>query len=206
MGRLWRWRRRLGGLGILFALLGTIHQVRQSDLFYPLAEPYDRALYRHWIDANGDCRDTRTEVLIRDSLRPVTLSGDGCSVVKGEWRDPYTGKTLTDPSGIDIDHMIPLAEAHRSGADLWTSERRERFANDLDTPGALVAVEASVNRSKADRDVLSWMPPNPLLWCDYLATWRRVKAVNHLQPDLLEGWTLDLGDWVCSQRPAPALR
>jgi len=59
-----------------------------------VAEPYDRGLYRHWTDANGDCQDTRTEVLIAESIEAVTLSADGCEVRRGKWYDPYTDQTF----------------------------------------------------------------------------------------------------------------
>ncbi len=78
--------------------------------------PYDRDLYGGWRDADGDCQDTRQEVLIAESLVPVALDSRGCRVVSGQWLDPYTGQTFTNPSDLDIDHFIPLAEAHRSGA------------------------------------------------------------------------------------------
>ncbi|WP_354081769.1 hypothetical protein [Constrictibacter sp. MBR-5] len=112
------------------------------------AEPYDRALYRHWIDADGDCQDTREEVLIAESLVVVQLDQPGCKVLVGLWVCPYTGSVVTDRRQIDIDHMVPLAEAHASGADIWDEERRQAYANDLDKPDSLVAVLAGANRSK----------------------------------------------------------
>ncbi len=114
------WRRRTGRLGRLIAVIlvlgAAIAGTRQSELFYPVDEAFERALYPHWIDADGDCRDTRAEVLAAESLTPVRYDGRGCKVVAGRWFDPFTGRTLTDPSMIDIDHRVPLAEAHRSGA------------------------------------------------------------------------------------------
>lgn len=64
-------------------------------------------------------------------MQPVTLDDRGCRAVSREWWDLYIGQTFTDPSRLDIDHFIPLAEAHRSGADTWTPEQRQSFANDL---------------------------------------------------------------------------
>ena len=104
--------------------------------------PYDRDLYRHWIDADGDCQDTRQEVLIAQSLQPVVLDGRGCRVVSGRWFDPYTGQTFTDPGDLDIDHFIPLAEVHRSGGDIWTATLRGRLARMFDavSPGCSSAL------------------------------------------------------------------
>src|SRR3546814_1354348 len=109
-------------IGIPLALVATILGVRQHPVFYPVAMSYDRALYRHWTDPDGDCRDTRHEVLAAQSLVPVRWSPDGCRVDAGRWYDPWSGITVVDPGAIDVDHVIPLAEAHRSGADAWRSE------------------------------------------------------------------------------------
>jgi hypothetical protein len=44
------------------------------------------------------------------------------------------------PGGLSdfVDHVVPLSEAWRSGADSWPDERRERFANTLDVLLAVV--------------------------------------------------------------------
>lgn len=145
--------------------------------------PYDRDLYGGWIDANGDCQDTRQEVLIAESLIPVQFDSRGCEVVSGQWRDPYTGQTFTDPSDLDVDHFVPLAEAHRSGASHWPPQLRRQFANDLSFPGNLIAVSASANRSKGDRDPADWLPPNPAFQCDYVRAWVIAKGYWRLVMD-----------------------
>jgi len=147
------------------------------------AVPYDRDLYGSWIDADGDCQDTRQEVLIAESITPVQLDSRGCRVVSGTWLDPFTGQTFTNPGDLDIDHFIPLAEAHRSGADRWPSQLRRQFANDLSWPGSLIAVSASANRSKGARDPAGWLPPNEEFHCDYVRNWVITKAYWGLAMD-----------------------
>jgi hypothetical protein len=144
----------------------------------PVAAPavaYDRGLYKHWTDVDRDCQDTRQEVLIAESVRPVTLDARRCKVVSGEWHDPYTGRVFTNPADLDIDHMVPLAEAHASGGDAWPTDRRQAYANDLSDPNTLVAVSASANRSKGDKDPAKWMPANVAFRCTYVRVWAEVK-------------------------------
>jgi len=145
--------------------------------------PYDRDLYGGWIDADGDCQDTRQEVLIAESLIPVQFDSWGCDVVSGQWLDPYTGQTFTDPIDLDIDHFVPLAEAHRSGGSRWPPQLRRQFANDLSFPGSLIAVSASANRSKGDRDPADWLPPNQAFQCDYVRAWVIAKGYWRLVMD-----------------------
>lgn len=191
-------RRRVRLLVLLVGAVFGLLELRQSPLFQPVAVPYDRQAYPHWADADGDCRDTRAEVLARDSLVPVTWDAAGCRVVAGLWRDPWSGREMRDPGEVDIDHMVPLAEAHRSGADRWDTARRAAFANALDTaPRQLVAVSASSNRSKADRDPVDWLPPDWQAWCSYGAEWRAVKQRWELQEDWLERQWLDALAWLC---------
>ncbi len=147
------------------------------------AVPYDRDLYRHWTDADGDCQDARQEVLIAESVQIPEMDERGCRVVSGRWLDPYTGLTFTDPGDLDIDHFIPLAEVHRSGGDTWTAERREAYANDLFHRDGLIAVSASANRSKGDRDPADWLPPNESYQCDYVRKWVLIKVTWGLDMD-----------------------
>jgi hypothetical protein len=139
-------------------------------------EDYERRDWRHWIDADGDCQDTRVEVLIEESTIEPTLTVDGCRVTAGRWLDPFTDTVVTDPSKLDIDHLVPLANAHASGGWTWTAEQRESFANDLVHPDALIAVTASANRSKGARGPEEWRPPSDDYWCVYGTSWAEVKA------------------------------
>ncbi len=141
---------------------------------------YDRAQFRHWIDADGDCRDTRDEVLAAESLVSVT----GCDIQKGRWRSYYDGAITRDSTAFDIDHLVALAEAWDSGAKRWTARTRERFANDLGDQRSLVAVSASSNRSKSDRDPAEWMPA--LGRCTYVRQWVAVKTRWQLTVDRAE--------------------
>jgi len=74
------------------------------------SEGYVREAFKHWVDADGDGCDTRKEVLIEESLIPATQEA-GCSVSAGEWFSPYDATTFVAPGGLDIDHVVPLAEA-----------------------------------------------------------------------------------------------
>jgi hypothetical protein len=115
-------------------------------------------------------------VLIAESTVTVTLTLDGCRVVSGRWVDIYTGQSFTDPSALDVDHMVPLADAHRSGGFSWDRTRRQTYANDLALlTDALIAVSASANRSKSDQSPDEWLPPSPASHCRYATAWVDVK-------------------------------
>ena len=135
---------------------------------------YDRDLFRHWIDADGDGCNTRREVLIAEAKVKPSVTGD-CDLIGGEWYSVYDQVTANDPSDFDIDHFIPLKEAWDSGAYAWSSEKRKEFANDLGFGGSLIAVTASSNRSKSDRDPADWLPTNTGYRCRYITNWVKVK-------------------------------
>jgi len=148
---------------------------------------YDRDEYhRRWLDRDGDCQDARQEVLIAESLEPVELGPDGCRVVSGRWYGRYTGRVFTDPGDLDIDHLVPLKEAHESGAARWPTKRKRRYANDLKHPDTLIAVEAGANRSKGSRDPAEWLPPNEAYHCEYVQNWVDVKRRWGLNMDTAE--------------------
>jgi hypothetical protein len=133
---------------------------------------YSRDRFHHW-DAQGSGCDTRDVVLKRDGVGVQV--GTDCAITKGTWTSPYDGATVTDPQSLDVDHMVPLANAWRTGAGSWTDQQREAFANDLTRP-QLVAVTASSNRSKGDQDPSEWKPPRRDYWCTYARDWITVKA------------------------------
>ncbi|MFD7367542.1 HNH endonuclease family protein [Nocardiopsis alba] len=132
---------------------------------------YDRSLFPHWVVVQSPC-DARQHVLRRDGH---TVQVDGsCRPTSGRWSSDYDGVWTDNPSDFDIDHMVPLYDAWRSGADRWTTDRRRSFANDVSAP-QLWAVSASSNRSKGDRDPSQWMPPRTAIHCDYVKAWVNVK-------------------------------
>ena len=132
---------------------------------------YRRDKFPHWRETGSNC-DVRDTVLKRDGTK-VKVSG--CNVVAGTWTSVYDGQKITDPAKVDIDHVVPLANAWRSGASAWTTEKRQDFANDLKDP-QLVAVSASANRSKGDQDPSTWKPQQTGSWCQYAQDWIVVKS------------------------------
>ena len=129
---------------------GTDHVVRASEANALLAtlaalavEPeharagYDRALFPHWDDADGDACDTRCEVLSAQ-LRP-----------DGLWLSEWDGYSTGDTTELHVDHVVALAEAWDSGGDAWSPQRRDEFADSMDN---LLAVTAATNTAKSDGD------------------------------------------------------
>ena len=136
---------------------------------------YQREKFKHWTDADRDGCSTRAEVLIAEAAVAPEI-GPKCALAGGLWYSPYDDEYVSGSRGVDIDHMVPLAEAWDSGAFAWTATRREAYANDLDEPRALIAVTARSNRSKADQDPSTWLPPSILAHCGYITDWVIVKT------------------------------
>ena len=155
---------------------------------------YSRNLFKHWIDVDKDGCNTRYEVLIAEAVVKPKV-GAGCYLTGGRWRSSYDGKVFTNPTGLDIDHMVPLAEAWRSGAWAWTAAQRMEFANDLEDSRSLLAVTASLNRSKGDRDVAAWLPARAQ--CNYISNWIAVKWRFDLSVDPIEGEFLQTKITAC---------
>jgi len=133
---------------------------------------YSRDRFPHWRKVDENC-DVRDAVLKRDGS--AVQATRTCKITKGSWFSVYDAKTYTDPDLIDIDHMVPLANAWRSGADSWTDDQRAEFANDLTRP-QLLAVSRSTNRAKGDQDPSQWKPKNHDYWCEYARRWIVVKS------------------------------
>ncbi|MFF3215578.1 HNH endonuclease family protein [Streptomyces sp. NPDC002886] len=137
---------------------------------------YSREKFTHWT-GQGDSCDTR-EVVLERSGKGVKRDA-ACKAFSGTWVSVYDGITVTDAGKLDIDHMVPLANAWRSGAGAWTAERRKEFANDLTRP-QLLAVSAATNRAKGDQGPDEWQPPSKGYWCTYATAWTNVKATYQL--------------------------
>ncbi len=137
---------------------------------------YSRDLFPSWLDLEGNGCDARQDTLIAESLVTAEVVGEDCDVASGRWLSIYDGVEVSDPSELDVDHLVPLAEAWRSGAAAWETSRRTAFANDLDYPDHLIAVTASTNRSKSDSPPNEWRPPRHEAWCRYATAWITVKV------------------------------
>ncbi len=150
----------------------TPHIQSQSD-YHGLSQGYNRKNWRHWIDVDRDCQNTRHEILIRDSNAPVVFKTQrNCKVVGGEWFGPYTGKVFNSAKDLDIDHIVPLKHAYSNGGSSWSREEKKRFANDYDN---LLAVDKSANRQKGAKGPSEWIPSNQTYWCEYGQRWREIK-------------------------------
>jgi len=140
------------------------------------ADKYVRSKFGSgWTTKN--CRDTRARLLVETSTLPVRFAtNDGCLVTSGRWVSSWTGDVL-NAGDIDIDHVVALSWAWHRGAATWTRGRRVEFAND---PVNIVAVEASLNRSKSDQGPDEWLPPAGQ--CGYVARFYRIVKLYKLEP------------------------
>ncbi|MGI5454425.1 HNH endonuclease family protein [Streptomyces sp. CA-249302] len=143
---------------------------------------YERDLFPTWITISGTC-NTREYILKRDGSNVVVNSA--CTATSGSWYSVYDGATWTAASDVDIDHLVPLAEAWDSGARNWTTAQRQAFANDVTRP-QLLAVTDNVNQSKGDQDPAEWMPPLSSYACTYVRAWVQVKYYYDLSVDSAE--------------------
>ena len=153
----------------------TILAISVSEIPADIPE-YDRSQWKHWSDEDDDCQDARQEVLVGESLDEVAFEMDeGCRVATGRWYGAFTGTYLDAPGDLDIDHLVPLKNAHDSGGWAWDSTRKELYANYLGAPDHLIAVAKGANRSKGAKGPEDWRPPDEGYWCQYATDWTEVK-------------------------------
>ncbi|MGW2272569.1 HNH endonuclease family protein [Streptomyces yangpuensis] len=170
---------------------------------------YQRTSFRHWNsgDVPADGCNTRAEVLLAEAVVYPEI-GPGCTLTGGVWWSYYDEREVTPAGALDIDHMVPLAEAWDSGASAWTAARREAYANDQGQQASLVAVTARSNRSKADQDPAEWLPPSADALCRYGAEWTATKlrwglAVDEAERDRLLDIAAGCGGTDVEFTPAP---
>ncbi|WP_251091369.1 HNH endonuclease family protein [Streptomyces sp. Caat 7-52] len=135
---------------------------------------YARDKFDIWSSQPGGCT-TRQTVLARDG-KDVQDKPGSCQPSSGSWYSIYDDTTVTDVTKATIDHMVPLAEAWRSGADDWSADQRKAFGNDLKDPQLVIASEAS-NTSKSDSGPAEWKPTNHAFWCTYAKDYTHIKSV-----------------------------
>ena len=138
---------------------------------------YNRGEWKHWQDYDKDCQDIRHEVLIEESLVEVTFKTDkDCKVATGRWFGVFDGHHLENAGHVDVDHMVPLRNAHLSGAWAWSSERKEEYTNFTEDDDHLIAVASRANRSKGARGPEEWKPRDEGYWCQYATDWSEIKG------------------------------
>ncbi|MER6505929.1 HNH endonuclease family protein [Nonomuraea sp. NPDC001636] len=164
-------------------------------------EGYKRTSFKHWVDADANGCSARYEVLISEAIDPPTV-GTSCTLTGGVWYSYYDDQIVTEAGKLDVDHLVPLAEAWDSGASTWDAQRREEYANYLERPEHLVAVTARSNRQKADKDPAAWMPIEQVR-CRYITEWVAVKRHWQLSVDDVEKAKLAEVAQSCPNAPLP---
>lgn len=144
---------------------------------------YDRAeqFYKTWPTVEG-C-NLRQRILKRELGETAKLDTDNCTVLSGEFDEPYTGQHLifyqkSDLSkGVQIDHVVALSDAWQKGAQQLTQDERYSLATD---PLNLLAVGSNANQQKSDGDAATWLPKNKGFRCQYVARQVSVKYKYNL--------------------------
>jgi 5-methylcytosine-specific restriction endonuclease McrA len=157
-------------------------ELRTEEELMAAIPKYNRVeMFGGWVNENSpeDCLNTRAEVLMRDATSVDTIkfsAQNPCQVSKGEWNDPYSGKTFKLAKAVQIDHVVPLKNAYKSGAHKWSKHRRCHYANYLREENHLIAVSGHENMSKGDSGPERYLPPNEEYMCEYLHNWLKIKA------------------------------
>jgi len=198
-------RRVIGVLGVSVSLLISASPLAHADsgagyIAADYLQGYSRSQFKHWIDANKNGCDTRAEVLISEAVVKPKVNKK-CKITGGKWLSAYDLKPVTNASQLDVDHLVPLAEAWRSGAWAWTTKQRQDFANDLEDERALIAVTLSTNRSKGDKDISEWVPK--IDTCGYVENWIAIKIRYSLTYDPKEAVALSNFFEKCSFTNTP---
>ena len=148
-----------------------------------VAAQYDRSLFGDWADTDNDCQNTRHELLQELSTTQTIFAPNNCTVVRGKWYDPYSGKTLTEAQQVDVDHLVPLKWAWDRGAQSWPPEKRVSFSNDR---ANLTIVDRVLNREKGASGPLDWLPPLTGYRCQYVTRFLRVISTYQIAVPVAE--------------------
>ncbi len=168
------------GGGAALSVLQSIHIENEHP------DGYERDFFEHWRDIDGDGCDTREQVLKRGSVTLPQVDPYRCKVIAGDWMSPYDGARWSDPTDVDIDHVVALKEAWDSGAWAWSNATRTAYANDTTDRRTLQVVTDNVNQEKGAKDPSNWVPPLKSYLCTYLGNWISIKARWNLSMDQSE--------------------
>lgn len=168
--------------------LKTLESIKTAE---PQRVAYNRDQWKHWVDVRS-CWTTREQVLYEEADKGTAVLLDknkhktsnvnnACYITGGKWHEPYAGKTVDNPRKLDIDHMIPLSYVAKQGGQAWSSEKKQKYANDLSYSDHLVASDSSANRIKGDQGPSTWKPSNKSYHCAYATAWVTV-AKNYSIP------------------------
>ena len=162
---------------------------------------YDRDAFFERADLNGDCVNTRNEVLRAQALR-FEMASSGCVVAKGVWWDAYSGEWFDQPKELQMDHVVALGDAWESGAWGWTDDERRAFSN---SAANLNVIAGGENQRKADLGPAEYSPTNPAQRCSYLVQYAAVKAAWELAISPADLRAVVDGFTACPSgaRPAP---
>ncbi len=156
-----------------------------------------------WSDVDRNGCDTRNDILQRDLENLTFKAGTwDCVVASGILRDPYTDQIIDFERGqktselVQIDHVVALADAWKSGAWQWSGEQRLEFAND---PLNLLAVDGPTNQDKAASSADQWLPPNRAFHCEYAA--RQIAVKHHWGLGVTDGERSSLAKVIAGCTP-----
>jgi hypothetical protein len=163
-----------------------------------------------WKDTDQNGCDTRDDILRLDLRHIRYKAGSDCVIATGTLNDPYTGRRVSfvrgvgTSSAVQIDHVVALADAWRTGAREWSAARRLRYAND---PSVLLAVDGPANEAKGDDDASQWLLANRRFACAYVATQIFIKREYRLSVTRAEHDAILAALDDCGAHPkAPKLR
>lgn len=157
---------------LLFTSCATQKHVKRSKNHFHSNLKYSRSDWKHWSDKDGNCLDTRAEILKSRSLEVITMNKKGCKVSLGKWKDYYYPEIHFQATKVDMDHLVPLKHAHDVGAAGWSSNQKEKFAND---PENLVITNLKYNRQKGAKGIDEWLPRHKDYACRYIRDWIKLK-------------------------------
>lgn len=134
--------------------------------------------WAYWAPVNTDnpCWTSKKEALAIQAV-PGTVKfedanhketkdkAQACSIVAGEWIDPYSGKRIKDPKDMDVDHIVPISYANDHGGDKWEVSKKSQFANDVESQ--LLAVSKKSKKTKNEASPSKFIPENKKYKCTY---------------------------------------